>query len=225
MIDERKGPQPLGGKSELLGEWLAGLHLLHSGDNNIASSRYRQLRDQARYSSNRGEDRRDPARDRRHAVPVLGHAAQAHQGLREPELSLRARPGGASRTLLRVEPSQGRAASPPHPHPQAGRAHASGDRQLPQGEEALTGLGESHPAAHRAQRTQIAVASRAEITRKSPWRCAESKTRLHNARDSRHAERTNVNGGVEASTIFSSVLVSLNERSRKIENAFQKTLR
>ena len=41
VIDEGKGPQPLGGQSELLGEWLAGLRLLHSGDNNIASSRHR----------------------------------------------------------------------------------------------------------------------------------------------------------------------------------------
>ena len=38
VIDEGKRPQPLRDQSELPGEWLAGLHRRHSGDNNIASS-------------------------------------------------------------------------------------------------------------------------------------------------------------------------------------------
>ena len=62
---------------------------------------------------------------------------------------------------------------------EAGRAHAPGGRQLPQSEVAPTGLGDARTATHRAQRTRIAAARRAEITRKSPWRFAESKTLNH----------------------------------------------
>lgn len=67
------------------------------------------------------------------------------------------------------------------PSAQKGRAHAPGDRQRPQREEAATVLGGSHTAAHRVQRTRIALAGRTDITRKPVRRRAESKTQRGSA--------------------------------------------
>src|SRR5664279_1438465 len=114
------------------------------------------------YQANPREDRPHPGRAHRGRVPVLGHAAQAHEGVRQAELPLRPGPLGAARAVLRMGAPQGRQARAP-------RASVT--------------------ATHR--RWQIAASSRRSTTpsaTRCPWspirRCDASTTPVFNCRHS-----------------------------------------
>src|SRR5450755_4964109 len=79
-------------------------------------------------------------------LPVLGHATEANDEMREGQLWLPDGPGCPAWAVLRVGSHEGRQARSPIRLARAGPGVAPGHRQLPQREEALAHLGDRNRA-------------------------------------------------------------------------------